>query len=340
LTVIITEAELTNFISILLNQHYRIIAPAQEDDQIILRPITHSSQWIRTSVNTLNSIKEFLLPMREELFQFTREGEIHEIVRDNPQTIFFGIRPCDAHAVQRLDLVFTSPQEDAYYVSKRQASILIGFACNTPTNTCFCTSLNGGPHSHQGLDLILTQLENTFLLEAVSETGDRILKNTIPFARSPTPQQLEQVTQMKQKAETQIIRSLDTTDLLTRLEHSFNTGYWKQIAQLCVSCGICTFLCPTCHCFNITDEDMMRVKFWDSCQFSTYTKHANGYNPRNQIYQRLRNRLLHKFLYFQQNFNQYLCVGCGRCNQHCPMHIDLIRMVSNVRVPGGMHSDE
>jgi sulfhydrogenase subunit beta (sulfur reductase) len=335
LTVIINEAELAQFISTLLSQKYRIIAPTQEEDRIILRPITHSSQWIRTSGNTLNSIKEFLLPMREELFQFTREGDIHELTGDNQLTIYFGIRPCDAHAVQRLDLVFTSPQEDEYYVSKRQTSILIGFACNTPTNTCFCTSLNEGPHSHQGLDVILTQLENTFLLEAVSETGDQIIANTLPFAQPPTPQQLTQATHIKQKAETQIIRRLDTTDLLTRLENSFNTGYWKQIAQLCVSCGICTFLCPTCHCFNIIDEDMKRVKFWDSCQFSKYAKHASGHNPRSQIYQRLRNRILHKFLYFQQNFNQYLCVGCGRCNQYCPMHLDLIRMVSNVRDTGG-----
>jgi ferredoxin len=340
LRVIITEAELTNFVSTLLSQKYRIIAPTQDEDGITLRPITHSHQWIRTLGNTRNSIKDFLLPMREELFQFTHEGELQEVSQDTRQTIFIGIRPCDAQAVQRLDLVFTAPQQDENYVSKRQSSILIGFACNTPETTCFCTSLNGGPHHSQGLDVILTQLEHTFLLDAVSETGKRILKSTLPLARSPTPQQRKRAIQMKQNAETQIIRRLDTTDLLTRLGTSFNTAYWEQVAQLCISCGICTFLCPTCHCFNIVDEDMTRVKFWDSCQFSTYAKHANGHNPRSQIYQRLRNRILHKFLYFQQNFNHYLCVGCGRCNQYCPMHLDLIRIISNVGTMEGTQSDE
>jgi formate hydrogenlyase subunit 6/NADH:ubiquinone oxidoreductase subunit I len=79
---------------------------------------------------------------------------------------------------------------------------------------------------------------------------------------------------------------------------------------------------------------MRRVKFWDSCQFQTYSKHANNHNPRSHIYQRLRNRILHKFLYFQQNFNHFLCVGCGRCNLYCPMQLDLPTIVSKVNLQG------
>jgi formate hydrogenlyase subunit 6/NADH:ubiquinone oxidoreductase subunit I len=340
MTAIINETELADFIAILINEEYRVIAPTQDDDRIILRPITHSSQWHQTPIPTLNSIKDFILPMYEELFQYTPEGEIHENTYDTQQTIFLGIRPCDAQAIQRLDLVFQSTHEDEYYMSKRQASILIGVACNTPHNTCFCTSLNGGPHNTSGLDVVVTQLERMFLIEAVSKKGQHILKHVQPFSHSPTPQQRNQAVQLKQQAESHITRWMDTTNLLPRLTRSFNTEYWREIAQQCISCGICTFLCPTCHCFNITDEDRRRVKFWDSCQFPAYSKHTNGHNPRSEIYQRLRNRILHKFLYFQQNFNQYLCVGCGRCNQYCPMHLDLITMVSDVKLPGEIYNDK
>ncbi len=326
---ILTEAKLRKFISTLFNMNYRVIAPIHEDDRILLRPITRSDQWIHTYKKSQNSVKDFLLPMREELFQFTTEGDIHELPLDKQPTIFFGVRPCDAQAIQRLDSVFTSTPKDQYYISKRQTSILIGLACNTPDNSCFCTSVGGGPHNPQGLDLLLIQLDNTFLLEPISETGHQLVEHASLITSHPTSEQLQHAKQMKQQAETQIIRRLDTIDLLTQLTNKFNSEYWKEEAYLCISCGICTFLCPTCHCFNIVDEDMTRVKFWDSCQFATYTKHANGHNPRNHIYQRLRNRILHKFLYFPQNFNQYLCVGCGRCNQYCPMRLDLINLVSH-----------
>lgn len=340
MTVMLHETDLNNIITILLNQQFKIIAPTQDEDQSILQPITQSSQWHRTHLNTRNSIKDFLLPIREELFHFTQQGEIHETTPSTQQTVFWGIRPCDAQAVHRLDLVFRSAPEDEYYVAKRQTSILVGLACNTPNPTCFCTSLNGGPHNTFGLDVILTQLEDTYLLDAVSEKGQRILDLAQPISHSPTQEHLTQATLMKQRAEAQIIRKIDHSTLRTRLQHSFDTEYWRKAAQLCINCGICTFLCPTCHCFNITDEEMHRVKFWDSCQFKTYSKHANGHNPRGQSYQRLRNRILHKFLYFQHNFGHYLCVGCGRCNLYCPMHLDLTAMVANVNLPGERHVDK
>lgn len=340
MAVILPETDLTKFITILLNQQYRIIAPTQDEDQTLLRPITRSSQWQRMPLNTPNSIKDFLLPIREELFQFTQDGDILETSPDTRQTIFWGIRPCDAQAVQRLDLVFQSTREDEYYNAKRQTSILVGLACNIPDTTCFCTSLDGGPHNTLGLDVLLTQLDDMYLLDAVSEKGQHILNLAHPVSSSPTQHHLNQATLLRQQAEAQIVRKIDHANLVPRLQHSFDTEYWKAAAQLCISCGICTFLCPTCHCFNIADEEMHRVKFWDSCQFRTYSKHANGHNPRGQNFQRLRNRILHKFLYFQDNFSHYLCVGCGRCNRYCPMHLDLVAMVSNVSSLGERHTDE
>lgn len=339
MTILLHETDLTNVISTLLNQQYRIIAPTHDEDQSLLLPITHSSHWHRTYQNTRNSIKDFLFPIQEELFQFTRDGEIFDTTPDTQQTVFWGIRPCDAQAIHRLDLVFQSTQKDEYYMAKRQASILVGLACNTPHTTCFCTSLTGGPHNTLGLDILLTQLDDRYLLDAVSDKGQLILDLARPISDTPSPQQLHQATQLKQQAEAQIVRKIDHPNLIPQLQRSFDTDYWKETAQLCISCGICTFLCPTCHCFNITDEEMHRVRFWDSCQFQIYSRHANGHNPRSQIYQRLRNRILHKFLYFQQNFSQYLCVGCGRCTLYCPMHLDLTAMVSNVNHPGDRHTD-
>ena len=29
---------------------------------------------------------------------------------------------------------------------------------------------------------------------------------------------------------------------------------WEETAHRCLNCGVCTFLCPTCYCFDTYDE--------------------------------------------------------------------------------------
>jgi len=103
----------------------------------------------------------------------------------------------------------------------------------------------------------------------------------------------------------------------------------------CLGCGICTFLCPTCHCFDIQDETLesngARVRIWDSCMFREYSLQASGYNPRPEQTSRVRNRVFHKFSYFPKNHQEFGCVGCGRCISECPVNIDIVEIVNKAR---------
>jgi len=112
----------------------------------------------------------------------------------------------------------------------------------------------------------------------------------------------------------------------------YNASFWPQIAEACINCGACTFLCPTCYCFDIQDEVAgtkgVRLRYWDSCMFPLFTLHASGHNPRGQKMQRVRNRFMHKFKYFPDRFGPVSCVGCGRCVKDCPVNIDIREVIS------------
>ncbi|MDO8466505.1 MAG: 4Fe-4S dicluster domain-containing protein, partial [Gallionella sp.] len=117
---------------------------------------------------------------------------------------------------------------------------------------------------------------------------------------------------------------------------------WEEMARACIGCGICTFLCPTCHCFDINDEVQskaplkgQRVRTWDNCQFPDFTMHSSGHNPRENTGARLRQRVNHKFQYFHENFGMHQCTGCGRCVSGCPVGIDIVAVVNKVTEHAG-----
>ena len=117
----------------------------------------------------------------------------------------------------------------------------------------------------------------------------------------------------------------------------FDSPFWDDESMSCIRCGICTYLCPTCHCFDINDEVISsyplkgkRVRTWDNCQFPDFTMHSSGHNPRPDKASRLRQRILHKYNYFVEKYGHYQCTGCGRCVSKCPVGIDIIEVLNKV----------
>jgi ferredoxin len=122
-----------------------------------------------------------------------------------------------------------------------------------------------------------------------------------------------------------------------KLKAMFDSPFWDEQARSCIRCGICTFLCPACHCFDICDEvtvptplEGKRVRSWDTCQYPDFTMHSSGHNPRSDRASRLRQRIMHKYQYFVEHHGEYQCTGCGRCVSLCPVSIDIIDILSEV----------
>ena len=114
----------------------------------------------------------------------------------------------------------------------------------------------------------------------------------------------------------------------------FDRPEWAELSKACLGCGTCTFVCPTCQCFDVrdfsTNQGVKRFRCWDSCMYSEFTKMA-AENPRKNQMQRYRQRFMHKLCYFPSNNNgEYSCVGCGRCVKKCPQSLNIVKVIKKL----------
>ena len=332
-------------------EDYTIYAPVKKEDHWSFEVIEHPESIDLNYLNSIPSPKTLIFPQTEVLFEFNDSGSYDDngkavavketLPREKPQ-IILGLRPCDAKAITLMDKVFGEDFEDPYYLKRRNMTILVGLGCETPPSpNCFCTSLGGSPHGKAGLDILVTDLGDDYYVESLTEKGDQLAKAAGKLFREPKSEELKKMKGIHTSSGDKIKREIkDVKDVTARLGESkmFGSSLWDEESKGCIRCGICTYLCPSCHCFDINDEveslsplNGKRVRTWDNCQFPDFTMHSSGHNPRPDKLSRLRRRVLHKFPYFVQTQGDYMCIGCGRCVSKCPVGIDIIEILNKVR---------
>jgi len=299
-------------------------APYSEENKGALEEYTNSDVPPKVAV----------FPQTETMFRFQLGGQQVELPEGEKGKVFLGVRPCDARAMSIVDSVFQWDEDDTYYSDRREKTILIGLACHEPFLNCFCTSLEGSPGSTQGLDVLMVDLGESYYLKAVSDRGNSLLQE-IGNVLDDASDEGKQADEIIKNAEEKIVRKIETGDITEKLKQLWEDPLWKQVSQSCLGCGACTYLCPTCHCFDIQDEvegyEGRRCRMWDTCMNSEYTLHASGHNPRPSRRDRTRNRINHKYYYYVEKFDKIACVGCGRCITSCPVNIDIIDILSRVK---------
>ncbi|MEW6663727.1 MAG: 4Fe-4S dicluster domain-containing protein [Thermodesulfobacteriota bacterium] len=310
---------------------------------ILIREIDSPSRVLLEYRNTREPSKSVFFPQREALFRFRAEKGKAEV--DVPPAaararVLFGIRPCDARGLLLLDRVFGGGCRDPYYGDKRSDSIVVTLGCAEPHPACFCLSMGGGPCSPEGSDLLLLDLGDRYLAEAESEKGAALLEDQA-FERCDE-ESLRQADKIKEQAEASMGPVVKKEDLEQGLNRPFDDPIWGDLAESCLSCGICTYLCPTCHCFDLCDEGPgpigERIRVWDSCQFPLFTQQASGFNPRPTVKERFRQRIMHKLSYLPKSQSMTGCVGCGRCVTGCPVNLDIREVITTVLQEGGSHT--
>lgn len=327
LSKIIKNDRLAGFIERLAGER-QVFAPVKKGEVILIREIDSPSQVILQYRNAKESPKSVLFPQREALFRYrTEKGKTQmEVPSDESKgRVLFGIRPCDARGLLLLDKVFSSGCSDPYYMDKRENTVVVSLGCVDPNPSCFCLSMGGGPCSSEGSDVLLLDLGDRYLAEAVSEKGSALLEDQA-FEQGDQ-NSLSQAAKMKRQAEASMNPVARKENLEGELERLFNDPVWKDLAESCLSCGICTYLCPTCHCFDLCDESSgqsgERIRVWDTCQFPLFTQQASGFNPRPTVKERFRQRIMHKLSYLPKSQAMTGCVGCGRCVTECPVNLDI-----------------
>ncbi len=288
-------------------------------------------------------LKEVFLPQTEVLCTYDFD-QLSEVPLPAEKILVFGCRPCDARAMSQLDTVFGPENKgyaDPYFRQRREKAVVIALACASPCPTCFCTAMGGGPAGTEGADLLAHDLpslggaDGGLLLEAVSDKGRALLAahpELLTEAGKQAPEEARRADEaaeaaVRQASELGVDLKADLAALKKNMDPAFDDARWEELTVRCLGCGSCTYLCPTCHCFDIADEARLykgrRIRTWDSCQFPLFTKHASGHNPRRNKKERLRQRFMHKFSYAVENTGSALCVGCGRCIAGCPVNLDI-----------------
>ncbi len=293
---------------------------------------------------TVVPAKAMVLRQTEPLFAFRQTDNggyrLEELRPEDQPVVVFGVRPCEGRAMALLDAVMVRPPAESHYLSRRRTTALVGLACLAPPSpNCFCLSVGGSPHSEDGLDILLTDLGAGFYVKPLTELGQALVAAGESEMEEVGPADEARVAERQAAAVSAIPRQLaDLEDIDRRLGEAFEAQLWADESMRCVGCGICTYLCPTCHCFDINDEVLgtapltgIRMRTWDTCQFADFTMHSSGHNPRPHKAARLRQRINHKFRYGVEAGMGILCTGCGRCITQCPMEIDLIHILQEVR---------
>jgi len=307
-----------------LLKEFTLIAPIKKKEITSFEVVQDPEEVTFTLRNTDRPPKGSLFPQNEVFFSY-KEGQIEE-EKIEGRSLLFGVRPCDAKSFVLLDRVFEEGDfEDTYYKERRKRTTIFGLSCNEPQDCCFCTSFDTGPFSKEGMDVFMVDLGEMLLLESITEEGEKIIcKQRLDEASS---EDVKRIDELKERAPSRIQDGFNHSILNERLSVSFDDPIWAELHLRCMGCGVCTFFCPTCHCFDVVDEGGescgRRIRIWDSCQFALFTLHASGHQPRETTKERFRQRIMHKFNYFTERFKEPACVGCGRCVLNCPVNLDM-----------------
>ncbi len=319
------------------------------DKQALYMPIENKAgqlqfqRWtegakLSVGCNTVRSAKDFFFPQTENLVDFKVKGKEIEIIDSRTEKedfVIFGVRACDVRSFAILDKVFLSNPVDTYYKSRREHGTIISLACTHPEETCFCRTFGIDATQPEG-DVASWITEDAVYFQPQSDKGQKLLEKCGALLEEADE---SPVLRQKQQTKTYLDKLPLATLSTKHFENKdqlevFNSEKWAELSEACLGCGTCTFVCPTCQCYDIRDFDtgkgIKRFRCWDSCMYSDFTKMAGG-QPRLTQLERFRQRFMHKLVYFPiNNDGEFGCVGCGRCLKKCPISMNIVKVMKTL----------
>ena len=287
-----------------------------------------------SSKKSKKSPKEFLLPREEVLLAIHKKGADTEVLEAHPskKKVVMGALPCDMKGLELTTKNFLNSPEDPYYKKRVENTLFVSEMCQYPSSSCFCTSFDYGPSSKMG-DITYFRLnDDNVLCEPISEKGKKaLLWEQYPDAGEKDLEIMEKMLRETAKR----LQKLNISYDFSRAREVYASSELKDAVFSCLNCGACTYVCPTCYCFDIRDIErkdfVLRERVWDSCMFFVYSLEASGHNPRKNRSKRAENRFMHKFFYQPLQYKEFGCTGCGRCVDVCPAGYDIRETIRSIQ---------
>ena len=316
----------------------RLFIPADDSTGQAKFTLWQEGVTLSEKLNTVRSAKDLFFPQVEGLVKFKVSGKTMEIIesRDPVESfVVFGVRACDCRSFDILDSVFLSDPADTFYQTRRENGTVITLACSKPAETCFCGAF--GIDAANPAGDVTCWMDTDFLYwRDNTDKGAALTAKLTMLADCDD----DAVIPIQNKAR-DILNKLPLKDLDLsgfegeKLLELFHSNVWDELSESCLGCGTCTFVCPTCQCYDVQDFDngkeVRRFRCWDSCMYSDFTMMAHGTNRPTQK-ERFRQRFMHKLVYYPSNNDGVFgCVGCGRCLQKCPIHMNIVKVAKKLK---------
>lgn len=313
-----------------LKQWGEINAPVKQGNIYSFSKVDSLKEVILDYTRTMLPPKKFFIKPRDELLKLKKEK--WEDVNGAKPVVLFGVHSCDIHGLQILDKVYLDEPADIYYRKRRENSVIIGISC-MPDEYCFCKSL-GTDFAMTGFDLFLHELPDGYLVRVGSVKGHEIVWANGGIFEPISEEDLKYFREFEEKRANSFKRFLNKEGLADMLDLAFESPVWKRYEKICLGCGNCNMVCPTCRCYEVCDLWMnayegVRIRRYDSCFMESHGLVAGGHNFRPTRLDRFRHRYYCKS-YFDPSAG-FNCVGCGRCDEFCPAKIEHVKVLDEVR---------
>lgn len=297
-----------------------------------------SGKKLSSALNTVRSAKDFFFPQTENLMDFNISGKNLEIIDTREECedfVLFGVRACDVKSFEVLDRVFLAEPVDSYYKNRREHAVIMSLACKKPAETCFCGTFGIDAASPEG-DIVCHMTDKALYMDAKTDKGEALLSSLSAI----TEESDETAVEAEKAIISERLKKLPLAELSAdafgsgKTSEFFNAPEWAELSESCLGCGTCTFVCPTCQCYDIKDfntgHGIKRFRCWDSCMYSDFTKMSAG-QPRITGLERFRQRFMHKLVYYPTNNDGlFSCVGCGRCMSKCPIQMNIVKVMKKL----------
>ncbi len=319
----------------LINETNELYLPVEVAGQTNFAAYTADAKFDLDTLKTVKSPKDVFFPQSETLYTCNKEDNKLKITPEalvDAPFVVFGMKACDIKGIEVLDRVFLSDPVDSFYAARRANGIIVGLACHEPEESCFC-KVFGVDCTEPAADVATWMIEGELYWKALTEKGEKLTEAVKSLLTDACEAKVEE----ERSAVKAIVEKLPYSNLSLEgwngdvLTERFNDALWQELYKPCLACGTCTFVCPTCQCYDIKDYNtgngVQRYRCWDSCMYSDFTMMAHG-NNRNSQMQRFRQRFMHKLVYFPANNDgMYSCVGCGRCVDKCPASLNIVKVI-------------